>query len=819
MKIRNRLIAILICVLLVSALAPAAFAEDPVSYGIFINGTEVTSGSLSNEWYVYSVENKTLKILKSIVYSGNENLKQGAIYITAESPLETIEFSDNATLINSATYDTESSAAAVYSLKGITIKSASGNSITGPSNLPNSYGIYVEGQLTIKGNGEESASLTVTGGTAAELSEGIEAKGLELFESAVVIANGGDAEKSTGACISGNGSETLPALYLRPGANFTATAKGRETSVGISCENGKLENKGTIMGTAGDASNSSVGISASSIVNTGSISGTAGESQVLYSYGIKCTSLENSSTLGAMAGACSAPAGESAGIKADSVTLTAGSVEATSGSATGASASSFAISASCSIPANSAVSVTANSDSDSTSYGAFSVLPTGFTVADIKIGEGDISAGVPFTAELNENAKVVLSNPRDVAVDSVSVSPASPTAIEPGKTLQLTATVLPELATNKNVSWSSDNAAVATVDENGLVTAVSKGSAEITATSQSDSNKAGKVTITVSGVDVTSVTITPSKTVYTGTDETISATVLPANASNKKVSWSVSGNEAGYVQITDNEDGSCTIRGLKAGSCVLTATSADNGSKKSSCTITVSDKKPVTGITITPSKTSLNGSGDFLYLTVSVTPTDASNKNVAFSTNNTDIVGISYKDNKVLVTAKKNGTATITATASDGYGATASISITVTGITTEIYKITNGTKVIYYYDKPETKTFYCTGDLSKFSYMTVNGITVESKYLTTRSSSDTSYKSIFSVDKSFFSAYFSNTAANYPVKIYYTDGSASGTIYIRSVYDYPLTGDSDMSLAYAAMLCSGIAILAAGFALRKKYNK
>lgn len=61
---------------------------------------------------------------------------------------------------------------------------------------------------------------------------------------------------------------------------------------------------------------------------------------------------------------------------------------------------------------------------------------------------------------------------------------------------QLTATVLPNDATNKNVSWSSDNTAVATVSDNGLVTAVGEGKATITVTTE-DGNKTATCTISV----------------------------------------------------------------------------------------------------------------------------------------------------------------------------------------------------------------------------------------------------------------------------------------------------------------------------------
>ena len=81
-------------------------------------------------------------------------------------------------------------------------------------------------------------------------------------------------------------------------------------------------------------------------------------------------------------------------------------------------------------------------------------------------------------------------------VTSVSLSPTSETLVV-GKKLQLTATVLPTDATNQQITWTSSQPSVATVDENGLVKALAAGTTEITATAADGSGKSGKCTITV----------------------------------------------------------------------------------------------------------------------------------------------------------------------------------------------------------------------------------------------------------------------------------------------------------------------------------
>lgn len=85
----------------------------------------------------------------------------------------------------------------------------------------------------------------------------------------------------------------------------------------------------------------------------------------------------------------------------------------------------------------------------------------------------------------------------DVAVAGVSVSPSS-ASLKVGETKQLSATVSPSDATNKSVSWSSSASSVASVSSSGLVTALSAGTATITATSVADSSKKASCTVTVS---------------------------------------------------------------------------------------------------------------------------------------------------------------------------------------------------------------------------------------------------------------------------------------------------------------------------------
>ena len=160
-----------------------------------------------------------------------------------------------------------------------------------------------------------------------------------------------------------------------------------------------------------------------------------------------------------------------------------------------------------------------------------------------------------------------------------------------GDTFKLTATVLPVNTTDsKDISWSSNNEAVATVSEDGTVTAKSVGTAVITATSTNGKTASCTVTVEKKLIPITEVSLSESAVgIIEGNTHKLTATVLPENTTDSKsISWS-SNNEA---VATVSEDG--TITAKSAGTAVITATS-ENG-KTASCTVTVNKKNTYTGL-------------------------------------------------------------------------------------------------------------------------------------------------------------------------------------------------------------------------------
>lgn len=184
------------------------------------------------------------------------------------------------------------------------------------------------------------------------------------------------------------------------------------------------------------------------------------------------------------------------------------------------------------------------------------VHPTGKKIrkavnVTVVMGMGLGTTTVTATAEEGGNSfsvKITVK-PIPVAVTSVSVSPTS-VALSVGYTKMLFASILPSNATNKNITWKSDNPSVVTVDTNGKITAIGEGTATITVTTE-DGGKTATANITTKVVPVTGVSIIPTSNstnrieLSQGHSTYLEAVISPNGASNKNVTWTVSPPVAG----------------------------------------------------------------------------------------------------------------------------------------------------------------------------------------------------------------------------------------------------------------------------------
>ncbi len=186
-----------------------------------------------------------------------------------------------------------------------------------------------------------------------------------------------------------------------------------------------------------------------------------------------------------------------------------------------------------------------------------------------------------------------------IAVTGIELSMEFHEMIENDQLL-LIATVTPDNASNSRVSWNSSNTAIATVDETGLVTAIARGSAIITAISE-DGNIEGTCAITVISSVIPISGVTLSKTEHEmeiGEIFTLAATIIPENATNKNLTWT--SNDPAIASVAENTG---VITALTEGTTIITVTTED-GAKTATCVITVVASAPVvTGkITFTTTK-------------------------------------------------------------------------------------------------------------------------------------------------------------------------------------------------------------------------
>ena len=339
------------------------------------------------------------------------------------------------------------------------------------------------------------------------------------------------------------------------------------------------------------------------------------------------------------------------------------------------------------------------------------------TVEDGKItavGAGTATVTVSTLHGVTATCTVTVKS--EVPEESVVLNKTELT-LEEEATEALVATTSPAGTT---VTWSTSNAEVATVDQTGLVTAVGAGEAVITATTPT--GKTATCTITVTAKEDPEDPIDPEDILVTGivlnetsleleeeATFTLEATVTPENATNKEVTWSTSDSAVATVDETGK------VTAVAEGTATITATAKDGSGITAACTVTVTAKEEpepevilVTGISLNTVSLDLQPEETYTLKAI-VTPEDATNKAIVWSSSDSSIASV---DTKGKVTAIADGVVIITATAKDGSGVTASCTVTVKSpITDGLHQDENG--VWYYYLDGEIATEY-TGLVNQF---------------------------------------------------------------------------------------------------------
>lgn len=277
-----------------------------------------------------------------------------------------------------------------------------------------------------------------------------------------------------------------------------------------------------------------------------------------------------------------------------------------------------------------------------------------------------------------------------------------------GDTYQVTATPNPATSTETTFTWASKDRTIATVNSSGKVTGVSAGETIITVKTKSGTVEYLYVTVYD---QITSMKLNySSKTLVKGKKFTLKATFTPANATNKKVTWSSSNTKIASVTSKG------VVSGLRGGVAVITAVSQDGG-HVATCIVTV--KQAVTSITLNKSSYTL-GIGKSIKLKATVKSTYSSTQKLKWTSTNVKIATVNSKG---VVTGKKKGTVTIKCSATDSSGEYATCKIRVVRQATRITLNKTTIKMLV----GATTKIKATVSPSNASYKTVKWSTSDSK--------------------------------------------------------------------------------------------
>lgn len=199
--------------------------------------------------------------------------------------------------------------------------------------------------------------------------------------------------------------------------------------------------------------------------------------------------------------------------------------------------------------------------------------------------------------------------PVEVKANKITLNKENVTFTALNQTFSLSATVTPENAEEKAVGWNSNNMSVVTVDKDGKITAVGKGSAEVFCFLKSNGEVFAKCSVTVQIPDtqpeptkpepkptepevvkVSGITLNPniSLKIKEGGSSKITATVVPSNATNTSVKWVSSSPDVATVDDSGN------VTAIKAGSTMITCTAVDGSGVSATCPVTVTAKSTTT---------------------------------------------------------------------------------------------------------------------------------------------------------------------------------------------------------------------------------
>ena len=237
-----------------------------------------------------------------------------------------------------------------------------------------------------------------------------------------------------------------------------------------------------------------------------------------------------------------------------------------------------------------------------------------------------------------------------------------------GNSEKLEVSILPTKTTNKEVKWESSNSEIVSVDNTGVVRALSNGTAKISSSTMDGSNLSDECVVTVTTL-ATSISLNQNNAnLIVGQSLSLSATILPSTTSNKNITWQSNNNNCASV----SSEG--IVYANATGTATITATTSDETNLAASCVIIVTN--PVISVTLDKTSAELMV-GQQLTITASCIPSNADNTTITWSSSDNTVATVVNG----VVTAKKLGNVIITASSANGLDAKCTINVVPTPIT------------------------------------------------------------------------------------------------------------------------------------------
>lgn len=261
-----------------------------------------------------------------------------------------------------------------------------------------------------------------------------------------------------------------------------------------------------------------------------------------------------------------------------------------------------------------------------------------------KSGRANITISLKSNPKIKKVVKVTVGKP----VTRVKVNKSALT-IKKGGSAVIKATVGPNTASNKKVIWKSSNSKIAKVSSTGRIRAVKGGTATITAVAADGSGKKAVCRVTVKA-SITSISFSKkSGKIYVGKTMQLSPVIKPADATNKKLTWSSSNDKVAMVNSIGK------VYAVAAGTAVITAKATDGTGKKATYKVTVVKAITIASATVSDPQTvqvTLSGSQKLPASSFVVKASTVLNGTYNYTI---PLDGVTTKDNKTYTIALRRG--------------------------------------------------------------------------------------------------------------------------------------------------------------------